>query len=82
MLGDYAKANDWFERAYERREVDFFSNFFLSRYEKSVEKYRLTSGYRALTEKPLFKEWQAEHDRIAAALKAHRDPLLAAAQSN
>lgn len=42
---------------------------------KAFEKYRLTHGLRTLEEKALFREWQAEHDRIAAALAAHRDPL-------
>jgi hypothetical protein len=28
-----------------------------------------------LTQKHLYEEWQAEHDRIAAALAAQRDPL-------
>ena len=77
LLGDFAKASDWFERAYERREGLFFSYFFLRGfgYEKAIEKYRLTNEYKALAEKPLFKDWQAEHDRVAAALAAHRDPL-------
>jgi tetratricopeptide (TPR) repeat protein len=77
LLGDFDKASSWFERAYERRQPDFFA-FFFNRgfgYESALEKYRLTSGYKALAAKPLFKEWQAEHDRIAAALAAHRDPL-------
>jgi len=77
LLGDFDKASGWFERAYERREPDFFA-FFFNRgfgFESALEKYRLTSGYKALEAKPLFKDWQAEHDRIAAALAAHRDPL-------
>jgi tetratricopeptide (TPR) repeat protein len=78
QLGEFDKAGDWFERAHERRENNFFSVFFLKQafaYEKAFEKYRMTPGYRALSQKPLFKEWQIEHDRIAAALTAHRDPL-------
>lgn len=78
QLDEFDKASDWFERAYEHRENDLFSVFFLKgshAFEKGIEKYRMTPGYRALSQKPLFKEWQAEHDRIGAALAAHRDPL-------
>lgn len=77
LLTDYDKANSWFERAYERREPAFFPYFYLRGfgYEKAIEKYRQTQGYKALAAKPLFKTWQAEHDRIASALAAHRDPL-------
>jgi tetratricopeptide (TPR) repeat protein len=77
LMGDFDKASDWFERAYESGET-FFKIFSVSRgfgYEKAIEKYRLTAGYKALAAKPLFKAWQAEHDRIAAAFAAHRDPL-------
>ena len=84
-MGDFSKASDWFERAYERRESDFFEHLyntnstgpFLSEVSSDLafEKYRLTDGYKALAQKPLFRKWQAEHDRIAAALAAHRDPL-------
>jgi TolB-like protein/tetratricopeptide (TPR) repeat protein len=77
LLADYDKANTWFERAYERREPALFPYFCLRGfgYEAALEKYRQTPGYKAFAAKPLFREWQAEHDRIAAALAAHRDPL-------
>ena len=84
----FDKASAWFERGYERRETHYFANVFLAAcidpscidlagfgYGKALEAYRQTSGYKALAAKPLFQEWQAEHDRIAAALAAHRDPL-------
>jgi TolB-like protein/DNA-binding winged helix-turn-helix (wHTH) protein len=74
LLGDFDKATDWFERAFERRGF-FFQFFYAGGYGKAFEKYRLTAGYKALAAKPLFKKWQAEHDRIAADLAAHRDPL-------
>ena len=63
--------------AYERRELLFFSGFYRRGWglEKKFEEYRKTPRFKALAEKPLFREWQAEHDRIAAALAAHRDPL-------
>lgn len=44
-------------------------------YDKTYEKYRLTPGYKALAAKPLFRECEAEHDRVAAALAAYKDPL-------
>ena len=40
-----------------------------------METNRQTPVYRALAGQPLFKQWQTEHDRIAAAVAAHRDPL-------
>jgi TolB-like protein/DNA-binding winged helix-turn-helix (wHTH) protein/tetratricopeptide (TPR) repeat protein len=73
LLGNFDKATDWFERAYERREPSgFFASFDLRGigYEKAFEKYRVTAAYKVLAEKPLFKEWQAEHDRVAAELAA------------
>ena len=79
LLSDFDNATEWFERAYERRESNLFGFFYAfgndKAFEKAIEKYRLTPGYKALAAKPLFREWQAEHDRIAAALAAHRDPL-------
>jgi len=77
VLGDFDRASDWFERAYEIHEYDFFVHFYPRGFgaEKEFEKYRETTQYKTLAQKPLFKEWQAEHDRVAAALAAHRDPL-------
>jgi TolB-like protein/DNA-binding winged helix-turn-helix (wHTH) protein/tetratricopeptide (TPR) repeat protein len=76
-LGDNARAADWFERSYESREYDLFRTFDLKILgaRSALEKYRSTAQYKELAEKPYFKIWQAEHDRIAAALAAHRDPL-------
>ena len=75
LLGNFDRATDWFERAYERRDFGgFFASFYLRDlgYEKAFEKYRATAAYKALTGKPLFREWQAEHNRVAASLAAHR----------
>jgi len=74
-IGDFDKASDWYERAYERRE-----NFFADAYDpfgptNIGAKYHRTARWKALTRLPPFREWQAEHDRLAAALAAHRDPL-------
>ena len=74
-LGDFDKASEWFERAYERRELSFFQKLHFGSREPAFLRYRRTPGYETLSEKPLFRKWQAEYDRIAAALAAHRDPL-------
>jgi tetratricopeptide (TPR) repeat protein len=74
ILGDFDKATDWFERAYERHEPDLYRDFYtgLGVWDAAqpVHSYRLTPAYKALAAKPLFKAWQAEHDRIAAELAA------------
>jgi TolB-like protein/DNA-binding winged helix-turn-helix (wHTH) protein len=67
-LNDFDKASDWYERAYERREFGFFR----TAYWNGAAKYRLTARWKALTQQPQFKEWQAEHDRLGADLAAHR----------
>jgi tetratricopeptide (TPR) repeat protein len=65
-VNDYDKASDWFERAYDRRENGVFE----PAYDADDAKYRLTARWQALTQRAGFKEWQAEHDRIAAELAA------------
>jgi hypothetical protein len=57
--------------------VAFLSNFYRRGFglEKKFAEYRLTEGYKTLAQKPLFTEWQAEHDRLVAALAAHKEPL-------
>jgi len=64
-LNDFDKASDWYERAYERHE-----NIFTVAYSVDAVKYRVTARWKALTQKPRFKAWQAEHDRISAELAA------------
>lgn len=72
QLNDFDRASDWFERAYDRRE----DTFFMYPFRPEAVKYRTTSPrWKALTHQPAFREWQAEHDRIAAELAAHRDQL-------
>jgi TolB-like protein/DNA-binding winged helix-turn-helix (wHTH) protein/Flp pilus assembly protein TadD len=65
-INDFDKASDWFERAYDRREKEVFG----STYRADDAKYHQTARWQALTQRPGFKEWQAEHDRIAAELAA------------
>lgn len=66
-LKDYDRASDWFERAYDRREVDLFTYV----YWPQGAVYRQTAPWKALTQRPAFREWQAVHDQLAAELKAH-----------
>jgi tetratricopeptide (TPR) repeat protein len=64
-LNDFDRASDWLDRSYERREPYFFTVAF----GPAAEKYRATSPrWKTLTERPAFREWQAEHHRIAAEL--------------
>lgn len=70
-LHDFDKASDWFERSYEQRDGDLFHYVYWG----PGEEYHKTARWKALTQQPLFKKWQAEHDRIAAVLAAHRNPL-------
>jgi predicted Zn-dependent protease len=65
-VNDFDKASDWFERAYDRREIGVFE----PAYDVDDAKYRQTARWQALTQREGFKEWQAEHDRIAAELAA------------
>jgi tetratricopeptide (TPR) repeat protein len=64
QLHDFDNASDWYQRAYERRE----SRFFESVYWPPGARYRATARWKILTQQPQFREWQAEHDRIAAEL--------------
>jgi hypothetical protein len=57
--------------SYDRHESGLF--VFLSQIDSA--KYRRTARFKAWSQRPGFTAWQAEHDRIAAALAAHRDPL-------
>jgi len=65
-LNDFDRANDWYDRAYDLHEKDLFSEVF----QTDRAKYRESAGFRALSQRPGFKTWQAEHDQIAAELAA------------
>lgn len=70
--GDFDKASDRFERAHEHRESTLFIELYSKEFgvqQAAFQKYRMTPRYKALVQKPPFREWQAEHDRIAD----HRD---------
>jgi tetratricopeptide (TPR) repeat protein len=65
-LNDFDRANDWYERGYDLHDYDLFSDVF----QTDHAKYRQTAGFKALSQRPGFKAWQAEHDKIAAELAA------------
>jgi TolB-like protein/DNA-binding winged helix-turn-helix (wHTH) protein len=65
-LNDFDRANGWYKRAYDRHEMDLFADIS----EIDHAKYRQTAGFKALSQRPGFKAWQVEHDRIAAELAA------------
>lgn len=69
-LGDFARATDWYQRAYARHEAGFFRTV----YWPGGARYRATAAWMTLTQQPQFREWQAEHDRIGAELGSHRWP--------
>jgi hypothetical protein len=65
-LRDHDSASDWYERAYRRRDPEFFTAT-----SKAINaRYRVISArWKALTQQPLFKSWQAEHDRSPLSLR-------------
>jgi TolB-like protein/DNA-binding winged helix-turn-helix (wHTH) protein/tetratricopeptide (TPR) repeat protein len=71
LLNDFDKAGDWYGRAYARREIELLQATFWP----PTERYRGTTRWKALMQQPALREWQAEHDRVAAALVRSSDPL-------
>ena len=67
LVGDFDKAVTWLERAYDRKEPDWFA----APYYKIVPPaFFKLPRWKALTERPLYQDWQAAHDRVAAELAA------------
>ncbi len=63
LAGDTKTALDWFERAYEHRDLGLFS----VRVDNSTPKSLFAEPrWKALWQKPLMKNWQAAHDLVAA----------------
>ncbi len=63
--GDFAKALRWFTRAYDGGDFALFT----IAYSRSVPAaFFETEGWKALLQRPLFKDWQAAHDQLAAEL--------------
>lgn len=65
--GDFGKAAQWFARAYGGKEFPLFT----IAYSRGIPAaFFRTAGWRALLQRPLFQDWQAAHDRLAAELGA------------
>lgn len=65
LAGDTNAALDWFERAYERRELGLFAVRLDSATPRALFEM---PRWKALWQRPLLKDWQAAHDRIASEL--------------
>jgi TolB-like protein/tetratricopeptide (TPR) repeat protein len=65
VIGDARAAVQWMERAYAQKEFDLFE----IPYDRAIPKAVFAdSGWKALMQKPLFRDWQAAHDRLATEL--------------
>ena len=62
---DFDKAAQWLTRAYDARAFTLFT----IPYSRSIPpEFFQTTGWKALSSRPLFKDWQAAHDALAATL--------------
>jgi len=65
-VGDLDKAMDWLERGFNARESDIF---YIPYGNRSLPRALFaTPRWKALTQLPEYKKWQAAHDRVAAEL--------------
>jgi len=65
IIGDARAAVQWMDRAYAQREFEMFALPF----DRSIPQSVLADpGWKALMQRPLFRNWQAAHDRLAAEL--------------
>lgn len=65
VANDFDKAMKWFERAYAQREAALFT----IPYDKTIAAaFFQDPRWQELSRRPLFKEWQAAHDKLAAEL--------------
>jgi tetratricopeptide (TPR) repeat protein len=67
IAGDFNRADFWFARSYDDRE---FSLFVLPGDRMVPAPFRDTPNYKALLERPLFRDWQNAHDQLASDLAA------------
>ncbi len=63
VIGDAGATVQWMERAYDKKEFDLFQVPFDRSIPQSVF---ADPRWKALMRKPLFRDWQAAHDRAAA----------------
>jgi hypothetical protein len=67
VAGETAKAVAWLSRAYDAKEFSLFTIAF----DKAIQPaFFDQAGWKALTQKPLFTDWQKAHDAVAADLAA------------
>ena len=65
-VGDLDKAMEWLERGFNARESDIF---YIPYGNRSLPRALFeTPRWKALTQLPEYKKWQAAHDRVAAEL--------------
>jgi adenylate cyclase len=72
FAGDFDAAIRWLEKAYNDRDSLLLG--WLPGRDLPVA-FKADPRWQAFMQRPLLKSWQAAHDRIAAKLAAHRDPL-------
>jgi TolB-like protein len=68
IIGSFAKAIVWLNRAYDNRDLGFVT---MPLYKSIRPEFFKQPGWIALTQKPLFREWQAAHDMVAAQLASN-----------
>ena len=67
--GDTDSAITWFARAYDLREIEFFT----IRYDRTIPPELFAqAGWKTLTDRPLYQAWQSAHDRLANDLAGSR----------
>lgn len=67
IVGDFKKADIWFSRAYDNRD---FLVFLLPGDKLVPQAFRDSPQYKALLDRPLFRDWSSAHDQLAADLAA------------
>jgi TolB-like protein len=67
VMGDAHAAVQWMEQAYAQKDF----NMFQVPFDRTIPPAVIADpGWRALTQKPLFRAWQAAHDQLAVELGA------------
>ncbi|HEX3429602.1 MAG TPA: hypothetical protein VHT03_01845 [Rhizomicrobium sp.] len=65
IAGDFEKAGLWFARCYDHRD---FILFLLPNDMLVPQRFRDSSAYKALLDRPLFRDWRRAHDQLASDL--------------
>ncbi len=69
VAGDNRSAVAWLERGYDNKEFSLFTIPF----DRAIPPaFFADAGWKALAQRPLFKEWQAAHDQLAAELASEK----------